>query len=72
MRICSPLCLNITEKRTTNVAGMREKMWTFYLFLQKQNNKRGLIQNNKTIYTEVNDTNKVLRLLFQAVTANIF
>lgn len=47
-------------------------MWTFYLFLQKQNNKRGLIQNNKTIYTEVNDANKVSWLLFQGVTANMY
>lgn len=51
------------------MAGMRKKMWTFYLFLQKQNNKRGLIQNNKTIYTEVNDANKIFRLLFQGVIA---
>ena len=42
---------------------MREKMWTFYLFLQKQNNKCGLIQNNKTIYTEVNDANEIFWLL---------
>ena len=72
MWICLPFCLNITEKRTTNMAGMRKKMWTFYLFLQKQNNKRGLIQNNKTIYTEVNDANKISWLLFQGVIANIF
>lgn len=34
MWICSTSCLNITENRTTNMAGTREKMST--LFLQKQ------------------------------------